>query len=70
MLRYKSDPHWINVRFKGNACVRCKRLINPGERAFYYPNGHALYCDSEECGKAAGRELNAHALDEDNNRSM
>src|SRR5216683_6106655 len=66
MPRYKSDPHWISVRFKGNACVRCKRLINPGERAFYYPEGRSLYCDGEECGRAASREFNACALDDEN----
>lgn len=35
MRSYKCDPHWITVKFKGNTCVRCKRPINAGERAFY-----------------------------------
>lgn len=65
MPKYRADPYWIRVRFKGSACVRCKRLIRPGGRAFYYPQGHALYCRSEDCGKEASRGFNAGALDEE-----
>jgi hypothetical protein len=70
MRRYKCDPRWITIRFKGNACVCCKRLIHPGKRAFYYPEDRSLYCDGEGCGKAASREFSARAFDEDNNTSM
>jgi hypothetical protein len=69
MPRYKSDPRWINVKFDG-ACVRCKRPIRRGERAFYFPEDRLLYCEREECGKAASREFGARAFDEDNNRCM
>ncbi|SRR5579875_3002070 len=69
MPRYKSDPRWINVKFDG-ACVRCKRPIRRGEQAFYFPSDRSLYCESEECGKAASREFGARAFDEENNRCM
>lgn len=69
MRRYKCDPRWINVRFKGE-CVRCRRAIRTGERAFYYPEDRSLYCAAEQCGGAASREFSARAFDEDNNTSM
>jgi hypothetical protein len=69
MRRYKCDPRWINVRFEGE-CVHCKLQIRRGERAFYYPEDHSLYCEAEECGKAASREFSARAFDEENNTSM
>ena len=70
MARYKSDPRWITVKFKGDRCARFGRLINPGERGFYYPEDRSLYCESEACGKAASREFGARACDEENNRCM
>jgi len=69
MRRYKCDPRWINVRFKGE-CARCRRAIRTGEYAFYYPEDRSLYCAAEECGGAASREFSARAFDEDNNTSM
>jgi hypothetical protein len=59
-----------HVKFKGNSCMRCKRPTHPGERAFFYPEDRSLYCDGEDCGQAANRELSARAFDEDNNTSM
>lgn len=69
MPKYKSDPRWINVKFDGG-CVRCKRPIGRGERAFYFPEDRSLYCEREECGRAASREFDARAFDEENNRCM
>ena len=69
MRCYKCDPHWIAVRFEGE-CVRCKRPIRPGERAFYYPECRSLCCEAAECGRAASREFTAGASDEENNTSM
>jgi hypothetical protein len=69
MRRYKCDPRWITVRFEGE-CVRCKRPIHAGERAFHYPKDRSLYCGAEECGKAASREFSARAFDEENDTSM
>jgi len=68
MRRYKCDPRSITVRFEGN-CLRCKRAIHPGERAFYYPEDRSLYREAEECGKAASREFSAGVLDEEHNTS-
>ena len=70
MRRYKCDPRWITVKFKGNTCVRCKRSIHPGEPAFYYPEDRSLYCEAEDCGKAASREFSARTFDEEDNPSM
>jgi hypothetical protein len=70
MRRYKCDPRWITVRFEGSTCAGCKRPIHTGERAFYYPEDRSLYCEGEECGKAAGQEFSARAFDEENNTSM
>jgi hypothetical protein len=70
MAKYRFDPRWITVRFKGSACPGCKRPIQPGERAFYYPQDRSLYCDGDDCGEAASREFAARAFDEDHNTSM
>lgn len=70
MRRYKCDPRWITVRFKGNACAGCNRPIHPGERAFYYPEDRSLYCEAEDCGKTASREFAARAFDDEQNTSM
>ena len=70
MSRYKYNPRWIIVRFKGRTCVRCKSPIHPGERAFFYPEDRSLYCRGNDCGKAASREFSARAFDEENNTSM
>jgi hypothetical protein len=69
MARYKCDPRWINVKFDGE-CARCERPVRCGERAFYYPEDRSLYCGGEECGKAASREFDARAFDEENDRYM
>ena len=53
-----------------NTCLRCKRSIHPGERAFNYPEDRSLYCEAEDCGKAANREFSARAFDEEDNTSM
>ncbi len=70
MAKYKGDPRWISVRFKGSACARCKRPIQPGERAFHYPQDRSLYCDGGDCGAAASREFAVQAFDEEHNTSM
>jgi hypothetical protein len=69
MARYRRDPSWIEVRFEGE-CARCQRAIRRRERAFFYPESRALYCDDEECGKAASRDFVAHAFDDESNRCM
>jgi len=67
MRTYKADLlHWITVKFKGNACGRCKRPVNAGARVFYYPEDRSLYCDSEDCGKAASRKFSERAFEKDN----
>ena len=70
MRRYKCDPRCITVKFKGDTCVRCKRSIHPGERAFNYPEDRSLHCEAEDRGKAASREFSARAFDEEDNTSM
>jgi hypothetical protein len=69
MRRCKSDPRWITVRFEGY-CVRFKRPIRPGKRAFCYPEDRSLYCEAEDCRKAASPEFSARAFDEEHNASM
>ncbi len=54
MSRYKCDPRWIRVRFKGNACALQA----------------SLYCEGQDCGQAASRECSASAFEDDNNTSM
>lgn len=53
MRGYKSDPHWIVVKFKRAVSVHCKRAIHPGERASYYPEYRSVYCEADECRNAA-----------------
>lgn len=64
MRRYQGDPYWISVR-RRDVCRRCKCEIKPGESAFYYPKGRALYCDSDGCGRACSLEFSAAAAAED-----
>ncbi len=70
MRRYKSDPRWIIVRFKGRTCMRCKSPIHPGARTFFYPEDRSLYCGGDDCGKAASQEFSACSFDEENTTSM
>jgi hypothetical protein len=70
MRRYKYDPHWITAKFKGDVCVRCKRPIHPGGRTFDYADDRSLYCETENCGKAADRDFSVRAFDEEHNTSM
>ena len=70
MAKYKCDPRWITVRFKGSACADCKRPIQRGQRVFHYPQDRSLYCDGADCGEAASREFAARVFDEDHNTSM
>ena len=64
MARYSGDPYWLTARYDGK-CHRCKTTINAGTRAFYYPNGKRLLCESEHCGGEASAEFSAAAFDED-----
>jgi len=50
-----ADPHWITARRRGkcagkNGDKQCDVVINPGDRAFYYPNTGTLFAES--CGHA------------------
>jgi hypothetical protein len=62
MTHYKDDPHWIAVRYPGQ-CAKCKKAINRGETAFYYPRGRTLLC--KDHGKTAEAQFHAEAADED-----
>ena len=44
------------------------RSIRPS--AFCYPEDRSLYCDAEECGRAASRDFSARVFDEENNTSL
>jgi hypothetical protein len=63
---YSGDPHWITARYPGVCAARdCTQAIARGDRAFYYPNGRALY--AAPCGHADtnSRDFEACAFDED-----
>jgi len=68
MRRYKFDPR-ITVGFECS-CIRCKRSIHFAEMAFYFSKERSLYCEAEECIRAASREFSAPVFDEENNASM
>jgi len=59
-----ADPYWLTTRYAGE-CKGCGREIKRGERAFWYPNGRALYCGDDACGQQQYREFSAAAFDED-----
>ena len=63
---YSGDPHWITARYAGT-CAKpdCGQSISPGDQAFYYPRGKALY--AKPCGHAdtCDRDFSAAAFDED-----
>ena len=58
------DPHWITAKYLG-VCVNseCGKLIEPGDAAYYFPNGAKLYC--AECGKVEAASFEATKMDED-----
>lgn len=64
MPKYRMDPRWIELRYPAE-CMRCNRKMAKGERAFYYPNGKAFYCDSDTCGRDCAREFFSAAAIED-----
>jgi hypothetical protein len=70
MRRCKCDPRWINVRFKGNACVCCKRPLHPGKRAFYYPEDRFALLRRRGLRQGGSWEFSARAFNEDNNTSV
>ena len=64
--RFKCDPNWITARYPAT-CAKpgCDMAINPGDRAFHYPEERALYGLRCGHGKEAARDFAAHRLDED-----
>jgi hypothetical protein len=42
MAKYKCDPRWITVRFKGSACARCKRPIHRIHKFFQREKRYAF----------------------------
>ena len=64
--RFKCDPKWITVRGPARSAEpNCQAEINSGERAFYYPSDKAVYGTRCGHGEKAGRDFNAHRIDED-----
>ena len=57
-------PRLIRVRYAG-ICSACKKRIEVGEEALYYPNGRAL-----ECRECATQTLDALADEHLPNRSL
>lgn len=65
-MRYSNDPRWITVKYQVQfGCSRCHEPIARGARAFFYPIGKQLLCDSENCGKQAARDFEAARSDEE-----
>lgn len=58
--RYGGDPYWLRNRY-GFVCS-CGAPIEPGNRAFYYPNGKKMLC--EKCGDKADAQFAAAKQDE------
>ena len=59
------DPFWLIVKRLGK-CARkeCARMIVKGDRAFYYPLTHSIFCDNQECGWKESRAFDASRQDE------
>ena len=56
---YKNDPHWLTAKF--GACEECHANLK-GKRAYYYPKGRNIYCES--CGESRSSEFESYAQDE------
>jgi len=56
MRCYKCDLDWISVRLERH-CVRCRRLVHPGQRGFYYPEDRSLDCGPEEMRQGGQPEV-------------
>ena len=63
MKTYSKDPYWLTVRYRGH-CRRCNAEIKPGEKAWFYPIGKAMFCDAVKCGQQESREFRAAVIDE------
>ena len=60
--RYAGDPRWITCKYPGQ-CRKCGGPILRGAQAYRYKDG-SLYCQGDQCGRAAEREFAAAAADE------
>ena len=67
MARYRDDPRWITARYQAE-CVKCKKKVPKGSRAFYWPKNRHIAC--EGCGEEAAAEFTAQAWDDDNNTCL
>lgn len=56
-------PYWIRAKWAGK-CKRCGQVIAKGARAYYHPDGKALYCDGDKCGQACQRDYESITGDE------
>ena len=63
MKRYAHDPRWITARYPAT-CQQCGKPIKQGDRAFYFPNGKALFCDGPNCGQQESANFDAYTFDE------
>lgn len=61
--KYNRDPHWLFSRY-GGQCTRCGKKITVGEKIWYYPSTHAVYCDGDGCGAQESRDFSAAVADE------
>ena len=61
MNRYAGDPYWIEVRYAGK-CSRCGNPLPRGARAFYFPKGKEIYCQT--CGQPEADSFAEAARDE------
>lgn len=63
-----NDPKWISDT-KTYRCCGCNRLIEPGERMYYFPYAKTVYCAGDSCGLAKERHVNATATAEQDLRA-
>lgn len=56
----KGDPRWITAHYP--AMCKCGHEIRSQERAWYWPHGRKLECES--CGEASERRFASEVQDE------
>ncbi len=69
MSRYKCDPCWITIKFKGNAAFVAGVPIHPGPRHLLPRGSFALLRGARSAAKRRAG-FSTRAFDEENNTSM
>jgi hypothetical protein len=55
---YGGDPYWLTLKWPAH-CDKCKKPLDKGEQAFYYPRSKSFF--GESCGHGEEAEKDFHS---------